>query len=89
MYHLISGAMMMCCWVAGLFFMRFWSKTGDRLFGAFAFAFGLMGFERLMLGLYEKPNEAHISVYLIRLSAFLLLILAIVDKNRGRESLPA
>ena len=89
MYQLISGAMLMCCWVAGLFFMRFWSKTGDRLFAAFAFAFGLMGIERLMLGLYLKPNEAHISIYLIRLSAFLLLIYAIVDKNRARSDVPA
>lgn len=89
MYQLISGAMMMCCWVAALFFVRFWSKTGDRLFAAFAWAFALMGVERLVLGLYSRPNEAHLSVYLVRLVAFLLLIMAIVDKNRGRENLPA
>jgi hypothetical protein len=85
-YQMISGAMMMLSWVSALFFLRFWTKTHDRLFAAFALAFGFMGLERLLLCLWDTPNEAHISVYLIRLSAFSLIILAIVDKNRGAVS---
>jgi hypothetical protein len=85
MYAFLAGAMAMGSWVAGLFFLKFWERTRDRLFLAFALAFCVMGLERMVLGLSGGPNEAHISVYLMRLGAFVLLILAIVDKNRGRD----
>jgi hypothetical protein len=89
MFWVVSGAVMAVYWVAALFFLRFWSRTKDRLFAAFALAFALLGIERVVLGIWENPNEAHVSVYLIRLTAFLILILAIIDKNRGRRETEA
>ena len=37
-YHSVSGAITMGFVVAGLFFLRFWRRTGDGLFVAFACA---------------------------------------------------
>lgn len=78
----LNGAIAMGCWVAGLFFVRFWRETKDRLFGFFAAAFWVLAAERVGL-LYAGPDEAaRGTVYLARLVGFLLIILGIVDKNR-------
>lgn len=86
MYEVYSGALMICCLVAGLFFLKFWKKTGDQLFRWFSLAFFLLSFERLVLGYIGGQNEPSPLVYLIRLSAFLIIIYAIVDKNRSSNA---
>jgi hypothetical protein len=82
--HLIPGAIVMGYAVAGLFFLRFWRQTRDRLFLIFAIAFWLLGAQRLALALTSQMAESLTGLYLVRLFAFLLILLAIVDKNRGR-----
>ena len=82
LYEIISGALMMACFVAGLFFLRFWKKTHDKLFIMFAIAFFILSFERLALGYLGINHELLPKVYLIRLSAFIMILLAIVQKNR-------
>lgn len=86
MYEVYTGALMICCLVAGLFFYKFWKKTGDRLFKLFAFSFFLLSIERLVLGYIGARNEPSPLIYLIRLSAFILIIFAIVDKNRSSSA---
>lgn len=86
MYEVFSGALMICCLVAGLFFYKFWKKTDDRLFKLFSFSFFLLSFERLVLGYLGGRNEPSPLIYLIRLSAFILIIYAIVDKNRSSNA---
>ena len=81
--QLISGAIVMGYAVAGLFFLRFWRQTRDRLFLIFAISFWLLGAQRLALAVTAEPVESHNGLYLVRLFAFLLILLAIVDKNRG------
>lgn len=83
MYELISGALMMACMVTGIFFLRFWKKSHDRLFLIFAFAFFMLAVERLVLGYYGANNEPNAQIYFIRLTAFILIIIGIVDKNRA------
>lgn len=82
MYELISGALMMACLVVGIFFNQFWRKTHDRLFLIFAWAFWMLSMERMVLGYIGSHNEPSPLIYLIRLSAFLLIVIAIVNKNR-------
>lgn len=82
MYEIISGALMMACFVAGLFFIKFWKKTHDRLFIMFAFSFFMLSMERLVLGYIGTRNEPSTMIYLIRLLAFVLILIAIIDKNR-------
>jgi hypothetical protein len=74
-----SGAICMGLWVITLFFLRFWKRTRDRLFLFFACSFVLLLIEKaLRIG----ATAADPAVYLIRLVAFVLLIVAIIDKNR-------
>jgi uncharacterized membrane protein len=68
--------------VAGLFFLKFWRRTGDILFMAFGAAFIVEGLNRLSFLLIEEPNEGLPIIYLVRLCAFLLIVAAIVLKNR-------
>lgn len=76
-----SGAAGVECLIAGLFFLRFWRRTGESLFLAFAFAFWLLGANAALPVLLGRPAQMHGEVYLLRLLAFLLIILAILAKN--------
>jgi hypothetical protein len=72
--------------VAGLFFTKFWRRTRDVLFLAFAVAFGLLALTQFLLTITEAPNEERSWVYLFRLVAFVLIAVAIVHKNAGPRS---
>jgi hypothetical protein len=50
---------------------------------AFAIAFGLLGFGQALLALANIPTEERGPIYLIRLAAFAVIILAIARKNRA------
>jgi Family of unknown function (DUF5985) len=62
--------------------VRFWRTTRDRLFLFFAGAFATLALNRVSLALVDPALELQHYVYLVRLFAFLLLIVGIVDKNR-------
>lgn len=85
MYEILSGAIMMACLITGIFFFRFWKKTQDKLFLTFAWAFWILTLERLVLGYIGTQHELGPKVYLIRLCAFILILIAIVQKNRENE----
>jgi uncharacterized membrane protein len=72
--------------VAGLFFLRFWRDTSDRLFLYFAGAFGLLGAQRIIAIVAMEWTENVLWIYGIRLVAFLLILYAIIDKNRPRPT---
>jgi hypothetical protein len=85
---LVSGAIAMGYAVAGLFFLRFWRETRDRLFLIFGGAFWILGLQRLALVFTRDMVEDHTGLYLVRLFAFLLILAAIVDKNRSNARGP-
>ena len=72
-------------WVAGLFFMRFWRDTGDRLFRLFGAAFWLLSLSWLLLAVLGPAHESRPYVYALRLVAFSLIIVATLDKNWVRR----
>ena len=76
----LSGVLCAGYLVAALFFVRFWRDTRDLLFGCFAAAFLLLGLQRVLLVI----TEATAPVYVVRLVAFVLILWAIVAKNRER-----
>lgn len=84
MNQFLSGATMMGLMVAALFFLRFFRDTGDRLFAMFAAAFAILGLNRIAIVLFNAPDEVRPLFYAIRLLAFVLILVAILDKNRGR-----
>ena len=77
----ISGVLVTGYAVAALFFLRFWTRTRDRLFLLFASAFALLSLQRGLLAIVADPNAAA-PLYALRLLAFLLILYAIWDKNR-------
>ncbi|MBW3628846.1 MAG: hypothetical protein KY464_06065, partial [Gemmatimonadetes bacterium] len=66
-----------------LHFLKFRHRTRDRLFLAFAAAFTLLAVQRAALVLLADLSEATLYLYGLRVIAFLLIIAAIVDKNRA------
>lgn len=83
-----SGAIIMGYAVAAVFFAKFWRRTGDLLFLAFAAAFLLMAMTPLLTILLDVPREEQSPFYLLRLLAFLIIIVAIVWKSRRRRPGP-
>ncbi len=77
----LSGVVTMGFLVAALFFLRFWSRTQDGLFAAFAGAFALLALNQALAYLFELGREELGWVWLLRIAAFLLIIAAIVGKN--------
>lgn len=82
MFAFISGLITMGFLVSGLFFIRFWVRTHDLLFAAFAAAFWLLAINQALLALSNLPVEERSWMYLLRLAAFVIIILAVVLKNR-------
>lgn len=82
MTDLISGILIALDAVAGLFFLRFWRETRDRLFALFGAAFFILAIQRLLLSVTRTAFEDQAAFYTLRLLAFAIIIVAIVDKNR-------
>lgn len=77
-----SGAIIAGYAVAAVFFLKFWRRTSDLLFLAFAAAFLLMAMTPLLTILLEVPREEQSPFYLLRLLAYLIIIVAIIGKSR-------
>ena len=78
---LMTGSLSTAYLVASLFFLKYWSSTSDRLFLFFAAAFLLLAVQRILLPF--APEVWTSLLYLVRSTAFILIIIAIVDKNRA------
>jgi hypothetical protein len=82
----LAGVIAAGYFVAGVFFLRFWTRTRERLFAIFACAFWLMAANQALVALAGIPREEQSWIYLLRLAAFVLIIVGIVGKNvRGRR----
>ena len=83
----LHSALSICAWVAGLFFLRFWTLSRDRLFLYFCIAFWLLALNWLGLAVIHWVPETRHQVFVVRLLAFVLIIVGVVEKNRrGRSS---
>jgi hypothetical protein len=73
------GAAVMACVVVALHFLRYWRLAADRFFVFFALAFVSFacGF-----AIRAITSEHDYVVYLPRLIGFLVILIAIFDKNR-------
>ena len=71
--------------IAGLFFVKFWKRSHDALFAAFAMAFWLLALNQFLLVAAHVPREEQSWIYLLRLAAFVLIAVAIVQKNARRS----
>jgi hypothetical protein len=85
MIEFLSGAVAMGFIVAAGFFARFWRKTADRLFLAFAVAFVLLALNQATAQWLGAADERVGYTYLLRVLGFVIILVAIVDKNLGQR----
>lgn len=78
----LLGVIVTASLTAAGFFWRFYRQTHDNLFLAFAAAFAIEGINRMAFLVVDKPSEGSPVIYMVRLVAFLLILGAIVAKNR-------
>lgn len=81
----VLGMLAMGFIVAGLFFLKFWRATHDRLFVAFAIAFFIFAAERIALGVVGFGSPIIESLIVVRLLGSTLILVAIIDKNRKSQ----
>jgi hypothetical protein len=81
MIDFLAGAVTLGYSVAAVFFLRFWRKTADRLFLAFAAAFALLAVNQVLAAVLEFGDERTPYVYSLRVLGFLLILWAVIDKN--------
>jgi hypothetical protein len=82
LFAFVSGMITMGFLVATMFFARFWARTRDPLFLAFAAAFFLLAANQALVALLELPREELSRVYILRILAFAIIIAGIFWKNR-------
>ena len=78
----LSGCIVTMSLAIALFQLRFWRRGGDRLFLFFASSFLLMAANRIALTLVVDESESRTYLYIVRLVAFVLILVGIWDKNR-------
>ncbi|HEU4820989.1 MAG TPA: DUF5985 family protein [Qipengyuania sp.] len=83
MEQFLYGAIVMGFAVATLLFLSYWRRTRQSLFLTFAASFLLLAVNYLWLAATQIPVEERSPLYLVRLLAFALLIVGIVQSNRG------
>jgi zinc transporter ZupT len=71
--------------LASLFFLRFWRRTKDYLFAAFSAAFLLLALNQAIATLANIPDEYQSWIYVLKLAAFVILLIAIIGKNMTRR----
>ena len=82
MIAFLRGAIAMSCLVAGLFFLRFWRDSRERLMLVLASSFFILGTSWVMLATSRLDEEANAHIFALRALAFGLIAVGILDKNR-------
>jgi hypothetical protein len=77
----LAGAVAFAYVVAAVFFLRFWKRTGDRLFLWFGWAFLLFALNQAIVILLDDVDERVSYAYVLRVVGFGLILAAIVRKN--------
>lgn len=78
----VAGLLVMGYVIGAVFFARFYRDTNDRLFLWFAAGFGLLAVQRGSLAAADLLPLNPTWYYAIRLLAFVVILAAIIDKNR-------
>ncbi|MGH7855719.1 MAG: DUF5985 family protein [Candidatus Binatia bacterium] len=86
MVAFVNGMISALALVAALFFLRFWRQTRDRFFVLFSLAFFVMALNWVGLSLIDPGDEIRPLFYFARAVAFVVILAAIIDKNRTGTS---
>jgi hypothetical protein len=85
MIEFLAGGVTLGYLAAAAFFLSFWRRTSERLFLAFAAAFLLFAINQGLAFVFTVVSEPASLIYALRVLGFLLIIAAIVDKNRAAK----
>ena len=77
----IFGLLTMVSAIIALFFLKFFRESRDRLFGFFSAAFAVLACDWLVQASVIPSHDCQHYLFLIRLLAFTLIIVGVVDKN--------
>jgi hypothetical protein len=86
MDNYLSGMITAGFLIAGLFFAKFWTRSRDHLFAAFAAAFWMLALNQLLLQISGLTAEERGWTFVLRFAAFTLLAVGIIYKNAARRS---
>lgn len=78
----LLGVVVTASAVIGAYFLKFWRQTRDGLFLAFGVSFLIEAINRSSILFLEHPREGNAVIYAIRLLSYVLILAAIVNKNR-------
>lgn len=76
------GVLTMASSVVALFFFHYWRTSRDRLFAFFSVAFTAMALDWLGHAVLTQTDPVRSDVYAVRVFAFIVILIAIIDKNR-------
>jgi hypothetical protein len=86
MNDFLAGAATAASWIIAMFLFKFWRESRDRLLLLFSLAFVVLGLNWVLVSVFHPGGETRHLFYLVRLVAFLLILVAILDKNRRGPS---
>ena len=81
----LLGAIAVANFVAAMLFLRYWRSSRDRFFLYLVASFLLESVNRTAAALQSATEGESAVHYLVRLASYLLIVLAIWEKNRIRR----
>ena len=81
MIDFLAGALTLAYVVAAVYFFHFWRRTADRLFLNFGLAFVLFALNQFAIFMIGATDERGNYAYILRVLGFVLILVAIVEKN--------
>lgn len=82
----LSGAVVMGFATACLLFLKYYRRTRQKLFITFAASFFLLAVNYAWLAITHIPVEERSPLFLVRLLAFALIIVAIFQSNKDKRA---
>ena len=85
MIDFLSGALTVAYVVGAVYFFQFWRRAPERLFLAFGVAFILLALNQLTVFVLGTDDERGNYAYVLRVIAFVLIVVGIIEKNVSRK----
>ena len=82
MIEFLAGALTTLYLLIAICFLKFWKRKRDRLFLLFALAFVLFALNQIGSTMISATNERSGYIYVLRVLGYVLILSAIVDKNK-------
>lgn len=81
----LSGFATATFFAAGLFFFKFWKRSREPFFFFFAWACWILATERTLWLFADGISDTSKWLFIFRMAAFLLIILAVYRANKSRS----